>query len=197
MAELPAEARVVCDLLHGEIEDLFDRKLSSFADTLTKSINSKFDAAQASYSSQLNELRDEISFGDAPAPRAGASPLPPVTSKPILATQVGGPPKGTSPVAPVVGSSSAAVDSSPNGRHEVMLHRGKDYPTYVPPPTRGMKSESHPPPSASHEHQNSDAVDVFGTGPRVKLPKFDGSNPRLWQDRCEDYFTFWGTPPHM
>jgi hypothetical protein len=60
-----------------------------------------------------------------------------------------------------------------------------------------MKSESHPPPSASHEHQNSDVVDVFGTGPRVELPKFDGSNPHLWQDRCEDYFTFWGTPPHM
>jgi hypothetical protein len=39
MAELPPEARVVYDLLHGEIEDLFDRKLSSFADTLTKSIN--------------------------------------------------------------------------------------------------------------------------------------------------------------
>jgi hypothetical protein len=42
-----------------------------------------------------------------------------------------------------------------------------------------------------------DTADVFGTGPRVELPRFDGSNPRLWQDRCEDYFSHWNTPVHL
>jgi hypothetical protein len=31
-------------------------------------------------------------------------------------------------------------------------------------------------------------------GPRVDLPQFDGSNPKLWQRRCEDYFQRWNTP---
>jgi hypothetical protein len=30
--------------------------------------------------------------------------------------------------------------------------------------------------------------------PRVELPQFDGSNPKLWQRRCEDYFQRWQTP---
>jgi hypothetical protein len=60
---LPLEAKSVYDLLHGEIEDLFDQKLSIFADTLTKSINAKFDTATSTYTGQLNELHDELSLG--------------------------------------------------------------------------------------------------------------------------------------
>lgn len=28
----------------------------------------------------------------------------------------------------------------------------------------------------------------------MELPRFDGTNPRLWKTRCEDYFQSWGTP---
>jgi len=28
----------------------------------------------------------------------------------------------------------------------------------------------------------------------VELPSFEGSNPRLWQRCCEEYFQQWGTP---
>jgi hypothetical protein len=49
MAELSLEARSVYSLLHEEIDGLLDKKLSSFADTLTKSINTKFDAATSTF----------------------------------------------------------------------------------------------------------------------------------------------------
>lgn len=29
------------------------------------------------------------------------------------------------------------------------------------------------------------------------MPRFDSSNPRLWQSRCKDYFALWGTPAHL
>lgn len=31
----------------------------------------------------------------------------------------------------------------------------------------------------------------------MELPRFDGSNPKLWQSRSEDYFRYWGTPPYQ
>uniref|UniRef100_A0ACD5WIN7 Uncharacterized protein n=1 Tax=Avena sativa TaxID=4498 RepID=A0ACD5WIN7_AVESA len=31
-------------------------------------------------------------------------------------------------------------------------------------------------------------------GHRVELPQFDGSTPKLWQHRCEEYFSCWNTP---
>lgn len=37
-------------------------------------------------------------------------------------------------------------------------------------------------------------MDRNSSGPRVELPRFDGTNPRLWQGRCEDYFVMRGTP---
>ena len=63
MAELSVEARSVYSLLQGELDGLLDKKLSGFADALTKSINAKFEAATSSFSAQLNELQDELSRG--------------------------------------------------------------------------------------------------------------------------------------
>jgi hypothetical protein len=37
-------------------------------------------------------------------------------------------------------------------------------------------------------------IDTYLSGPRVELPQFDGSNPKLWQRRCEEYFHQWNTP---
>jgi len=36
--------------------------------------------------------------------------------------------------------------------------------------------------------------DASASAPRVELPPFEGSNPKLWQRRCEEYFQRWGTP---
>jgi hypothetical protein len=72
MAELSPEARSVYSLLHEEIEGLLDKKLSSFTDTLTKSINTKFDAATSTFGAQINDLRDELSFPTADLPDPSA-----------------------------------------------------------------------------------------------------------------------------
>jgi hypothetical protein len=40
-------------------------------------------------------------------------------------------------------------------------------------------------------------TDTNLSGPRVELPQFDGSNPKLWQRRCEEYFHRWNTPVQL
>jgi hypothetical protein len=40
-------------------------------------------------------------------------------------------------------------------------------------------------------------TDTNLSGPRVELPQFDGSNPKLWQRRCEEYFHRWSTPVQL
>jgi len=62
-----------------------------------------------------------------------------------------------------------------------------------------MRSDTSPVPAprSSPETVLGTADGVFGSGPKFELPRFDGSNPRLWQDRCEDYFLHWNTPQHL
>lgn len=52
-------------------------------------------------------------------------------------------------------------------------------------------------PLSSIENFRQNSVDVFGLGPRMELPRFDGTNPKLWQTRCEDYFRLWNTPSSL
>ena len=52
-------------------------------------------------------------------------------------------------------------------------------------------------PFNSIENFRPTASDVYGFGPRIELPRFDGSNPKLWQTRSEDYFRFWNTPTNQ
>lgn len=76
--------------------------------------------------------------------------------------------------------------------------RPKPQGLYIPPRFRGAsdsKSTRHL--TSPLNSPGSDAHDGFGSGPRVELPRFDGSNPRLWQARCEDYFSLWGTAPAL
>jgi hypothetical protein len=196
MAELTEEARSVYSLLHGEIEDLLDRKLSGFADTLTKSINTKFDAATATFNSQIDDLRDEFSFPKPDLdPGTQAADLPPTTVPPSSTPATSSPSTGfPSSSAPV----RVVTDPRPDGPCSEKLVRGTGYTAYIPPPARGTRLDPVPcPPARYAERPPSDTADVFGTGPRVELPRFDGTNPRLWQDRCEDYFQFWDTPKHM
>lgn len=43
--------------------------------------------------------------------------------------------------------------------------------------------------------------DVFGPArnaiPKLSCPRFDGSNPRIWRDRCSDYFQLCNVPDSM
>lgn len=101
---------------------------------------------------------------------------------------------------------SAPSDRSPRGdelgpigHHVDSTYRGQGQ-LYVPPPVRDAHDSQIPSKihrSASNSRElNSESrelhSDVSSTFPR-DLPRFDGSNPRLWQTRCEDSFQLWGT----
>uniref|UniRef100_A0A0A8ZUC4 Uncharacterized protein n=1 Tax=Arundo donax TaxID=35708 RepID=A0A0A8ZUC4_ARUDO len=32
--------------------------------------------------------------------------------------------------------------------------------------------------------------------PRIEFPKFDGDNPRWWNEKCEKYFDMYSVPSH-
>jgi hypothetical protein len=38
---------------------------------------------------------------------------------------------------------------------------------------------------------------LLGQLPKVPFPTFDGDNPKLWQTRCEDYFTMYVVDPRV
>jgi hypothetical protein len=40
-------------------------------------------------------------------------------------------------------------------------------------------------------------TDTTLSAPWVELSQFDGSNPKLWQRRCEEYFHWWNTPVQL
>jgi hypothetical protein len=57
----------------------------------------------------------------------------------------------------------------------------------VPPPVRGAHARSTPSVLPDESHGN------FRSIPKIDFPKFDGVCPKLWQQRCEDYFALYGT----
>jgi hypothetical protein len=51
----------------------------------------------------------------------------------------------------------------------------------------------------TYKKDTMDAVRIFVADTTrklkdVELPHLEGSNPKLWQRRCEEYFQRWGTP---
>lgn len=195
MAELSPEARSVYDLVTGELDGFLDKKLDNLASVLTKSINAKVDAVTADFTSKLDDLRDELQFGPADtekgAPAFESAPLA-STATPTQRVPAAPPPAATaSSAAP---AAAAGVDTGPDGLGAERLHRGQGFNKYIPPPARGMRLDHNSGIPHQFGTNRPDPADVYGSGPRIELPRFDGSNPRLWQDRCEDYFALWGTP---
>lgn len=93
---------------------------------------------------------------------------------------------------------AAPADRSPSsydvgqfGHRPESSHRGQGL--YVPPPVRGAREQLNSCKIVRSESVGRDLnVDVSSTFPR-DLPRFDGTNPRLRQTRCEDSFQIWGT----
>jgi len=97
---------------------------------------------------------------------------------------------------------AGAEASGPSGHHDNNSHRsagagaGVDT-TLVPPPVRGAIQPYSPSPvtpvpfrefelsAASHISQSSN---FSHTVPQLEFPKFDGTNPKIWIKRCENYF---------
>lgn len=80
------------------------------------------------------------------------------------------------------GGSSAG----PEGHRYELQHRGTACEG-APPPVTGMRPAYTYHEIFSSPMSKSVSTDL-GFGSRVDLPQFDGSNPKLWQRRCEEAF---------
>jgi hypothetical protein len=134
----------------------------------------------------LGEIRDEI--GVIHARLEGGDPKPTAASAPA----------STPPLTPRDG------EACPDGLGDDKLLRGKVHDTsgvYVPPPVRGAQGSRHPtfyPDAAYHSfrrtdsssshHRDTESHTQHRSLPKVDFPKFDGECPKLWQQRCKDYF---------
>uniref|UniRef100_A0ACD5WWR9 Uncharacterized protein n=1 Tax=Avena sativa TaxID=4498 RepID=A0ACD5WWR9_AVESA len=77
--------------------------------------------------------------------------------------------------------------AGPIGRRYEFINRGTSCADHMTPPVGGMHSGRNSLNFPGHDANSSRGTDS-ALGPRVELPQFDGSNPKLWQRRCEDYF---------
>ena len=136
-------------------------------------------ALDALLSARVDGVRDEFALeieqvrGERPREQAGRVELP--------SSRMAGSGRGGA-------SDSLGIDQE---------HRGKAHNTYVPPPNRGARYSNFracSPPIGDAGYPNT--ADAFSFDVRADLPRFDGANSRLWQNRCEDQFKLWNTPPH-
>lgn len=83
----------------------------------------------------------------------------------------------------------------PSGHIDDKFRRGKAHEStglYVPPPARGANpGRSHPPITTDDPYTHHRSI------PKIDFPRFDGVCPKLWQQRCEDYFSLYGTHRSM
>jgi hypothetical protein len=130
----------------------------------------------------------------------GGTPTAPTTVAPTIAATASRPPPvwvnpfdlnlalgdGTRP--------SASPSEWPSGRRQDNSYRdvgGGILGSHPPLPVTGMylppnpqtcePQSSHSASSTSHSHK-----------PKMNFPTFDGTNPRLWRDKCESYFEIFG-----
>ena len=82
----------------------------------------------------------------------------------------------------------------PSGHRNDHGHRdagGGILGSHPPRPVTGMPPTSLPPIHDLTLDLGASSVCV-GPTPKMDFPKFDGSNPRLWKDKCELFFEVYG-----
>ena len=178
MDRIPSETKAIYDLLRADFDQANRDRVESTAKALAQLdakldlLSGRIDEVKVSIGVNLDGLRQGL---DKSTPQALELPR----SAPV-----------TPPRAPSGGS------TGPDGLRFDNENREQGHKVYVPPPVRGMHFDQaiQRVPFAPLENSRQTSADVFGVGPRIEMPRFDGANPKLWQTRCEDYFRFWGTP---
>ena len=179
MDRISPETKAIYDLLRAD----FDKANGDRADSTAQAI-AQIDAKLDRLSGRIDEVKLSIGV-DIDELRQGLDRSAANSSEPSRGA----------PATPARAPSSSPT--CPDGHDVDIENRGSGHRIYVPPPVRGTQHDQliSRPPLSSIENFRQNASDVFGLGPRIELPRFDGGNPKLWQTRCEDYFRFWGTPP--
>ncbi|WVZ81560.1 hypothetical protein U9M48_028917 [Paspalum notatum var. saurae] len=92
----------------------------------------------------------------------------------------------------------------PNGHCDDSSHRDDGFGG-VKPPNHHPVMGAYPPPlpfpqfmsSGTRGNFGGDVCSGRGKLPKLHFPQFDGSQPKLWLSRCEDYFELYGVDSHM
>ncbi|KAK1686898.1 hypothetical protein QYE76_047746 [Lolium multiflorum] len=84
--------------------------------------------------------------------------------------------------------------NGPVGHGSDSPNPGKGCATHTSPPGGGMNSDSKTSSQFFPSGSGSQDADASTSAPRVELPHFEGTNPKLWQRRSEEYFQRWNTP---
>ena len=173
MDKLSEDGRSVYALLRADFTADLDQRFKEHGDTLLqavdKLIQANTTALDALLSARVDGVRDEFALeieqvrGERPREQTGRIE--------ISSSRMAGSGRGGA-------SDSLGIDQE---------HRGKAHNTYVPPPVRGACDSTFRACSPSiGDAGYPDTADVFSFGVHADLPRFDGANPRLWQNRCED-----------
>jgi hypothetical protein len=95
----------------------------------------------------------------------------------------------------VAGSSFRAADdgTASQGHHSALPHRGPTFVHQSSSPVGGNNFGRLSHTEFGTAHVQNTNPDAYSSGYRAGLPQFDGSNPKLWQIRCEEYFDRWQT----
>lgn len=84
--------------------------------------------------------------------------------------------------------------NGPDGHGSDSSTPGKGCATHTSPPGGGMDPDSKTSSQFFPSRSRSPDADASASAPRVELPHFEGTNPKLWQRRSEEYFQRWNTP---
>ncbi|XBH56994.1 hypothetical protein VPH35_078691 [Triticum aestivum] len=167
MAQIPPETRVIYEMMRADFDLALNKSLRDHTDSTTQAIL-KLDAKLEQLSGRIDEVKLSIGV-DLDELRSGLD----CASAPVDSG------KGTSTTSP---SASGGVSSGSEGFRSDNKHKSLGQRLYVPPPARGMQIDLPSPrvPLSSIENLHQSSSDVFGSGPRIELPQFDGSYPKLW-----------------
>lgn len=184
MAQIPPETKALYEMLRADFDQALSKSLHDRSDSAAQAI-SRLDAKLDLLSSRIDDVKFSIGV-DLDELRSGLERTTPPSD-----------PSKTS--APSPSTTSGGGSPSADGPRPDSSHKDSGQRLYVPPPARGRQMDlTHGRfPLSSIENFRQNSVDVFGLGPRMELPRFDGTNPKLWQTRCEDYFRLWNTPSSL
>ena len=109
----------------------------------------------------------------------------------------------TKPAAAHLVGTSPETASGPDGHRDARDHRGIGrgvVTTYVPSPVIGVNPITPIPfslvgtesPESPSSNQNWSAL-----LPQLSFPTFDGSNPKIWKKKCENFFDIYSVPASM
>ena len=95
------------------------------------------------------------------------------------------------PVVADLTTTSSGAASGPNGHGAAHDHRGLGHgvvTTLKPTPVKGPKPHSKTPPVPFSLNRVDEMPNWNTLLPQLDFPHFDGSSPKIWKKKCENFF---------